>query len=151
VVALVITRLVSRLRVEMKSAQVERRRTEQLFRLAQELLTLEPRTKVDAACLEPFRRVFELRAVCLFDRETGELHSAGESRVSLGTQTRAAYIADKDTDDHFAWVSTRCLRVAGKTLGAIGFEDLDDPSLTANPLATLSKNEEQQRDLRAAT
>jgi two-component system sensor histidine kinase KdpD len=35
-------------------------------------------------------------------------------------------------------VSTRCLRVAGKTLGAIGFEDLDDPGLTANPLATLA-------------
>jgi two-component system sensor histidine kinase KdpD len=137
-VALVITRLVSRLRVEVKAARIERRRTERLFRLAQELLTLDPRTTVDAACLEPFRRVFEMRAVCLFDKETGQFHSVGESRFSLDTRTRAAYFMDKDTDDHLAWVSTRCLRVAGQTLGAIGFEDLDDPGLTATPLATLA-------------
>jgi two-component system sensor histidine kinase KdpD len=88
--------------------------------------------------LEPFRRVFEIRAVCLFDKETGEVHSAGESRVSLSEQTRSAYFTDKDADDRFTWVSTRCLRVAGKSLGAIGFEDLDDPGLTATPLATLA-------------
>jgi two-component system sensor histidine kinase KdpD len=138
VVALVITHLVSRLRVEVKSAKVERQRTERLFRLAQELLTLEPRAAVDATCLAPFRRVFEMRAVCLFDKETGEVHCAGESRASLSEQTRAAYFTDKDADDHFTWVSTRCLRVAGRTLDAIGFEDLDEPGLTGTPLATLA-------------
>jgi two-component system sensor histidine kinase KdpD len=138
VVALVITRLVSQLRVEVKSAKMERHKTERLFRLAQELLMLEPRGTVDATCLESFRRVFEIRAVCLFDKETGELHSAGESRASLCDRTRAAYFADQDTDDRFTWVSTRCLRVAGKTLGAIGFENLGDPGLTAGPLATLA-------------
>jgi two-component system, OmpR family, sensor histidine kinase KdpD len=138
VVALVITRLVSRLRVEVKAARTERGRTERLFRLAQELLTLDPRTAVDAACLEPFRRVFDMRAVCLFDKETGEFHSVGDSRFDLKTRTRAAYFMDKSADDHITWVSTRCLRVADKTLGAIGFEDLDDPGLTATPLATLA-------------
>jgi two-component system sensor histidine kinase KdpD len=138
VVALVITRLVSRLRIEVKSAKLERQRTERLFRLAQELTTLEPRAVVDAAFLESFRRVFEMRAICLFDKETGETHSSGESRAALCDRTRAAYYAEKDSDDHFTWVSTRCLRVGGKILGAIGFEDLDDPGLTGGPLATLA-------------
>lgn len=138
VVALVITRLVSRLRMEVKSTRIERQRTERLFKLAQELLTLEPRMAIDEACLEPFRRVFEIRAVCLFDKDTSRIQTAGESRASLEMRTRAAYFMDKDSDDHDAWISTRSLRVAGKTLGAIGFEDMDDPGLTAGPLAALA-------------
>src|SRR5215471_3316175 len=138
VVSLVVTRLVTRLRIEAKSARLERMRTERLFKLAQELLLLEQRVAVDAACLEAFRRVFEMRAICLFDVETGEVHSAGISRVSLAERTRGAYFVNKDSDDHLAWVSTRCLRAGGKTLGAIGFEELDDPGLTAGPLAALA-------------
>ena len=138
VIALVITRLVSRLRLETKSTNRERLRTERLFRLAQELLLLEPRAVIDTACLEAFRRVFSMKAVCLFDVETGEIHCAGESRASLGERTRGAYFSEKDSDDHLAWVSTRCLRAGGQTLGAIGFEDLDDPGLTAGPLAALA-------------
>jgi two-component system sensor histidine kinase KdpD len=138
VVALVVTRLVSRLRVEVRSTKVERMRSERLFKLAQELLVLEPRATVDASCLEPFCRVFKMRAACLFDQETGQLHSSGESRAALDTRTRAAYFAEKDTDDYFEWVFTRCLRVGGKTLGAIGFENIDDPGLTTGPLAALA-------------
>jgi two-component system sensor histidine kinase KdpD len=137
-IALVVTRLVTRLRVEVKSTRVERMRTEKLFKLAQELLLLEQRVAVDATCLEAFRRAFEMRAICLFDVETGEVHSTGTSRVSLVDRTRGAYFANKDEDDHLAWVSTRCLRAGGKILGAIGFEDLDDPGLTAGPLAALA-------------
>jgi two-component system sensor histidine kinase KdpD len=138
VVAVVITRLVTQLRIEVRFAKVERQRTEHLFRLAQELLTLEPGSAFDSRFLESFRQVFPMRAVCLFDKETGEVHSAGESHASLCDQTRATYFANKDKDDHFAWVSTRCLRVGTETLGAIGFENLDDPGLTAGPLATLA-------------
>jgi two-component system sensor histidine kinase KdpD len=138
IVALVVTRLVSRLRVEVRSTKMERLRTERLFKLAQELLLLEPRAAVDATCLEPFRRAFGIRAVCLFDNETGQLHSSGESTASLATRTRGACFSDKDTDDYLARVSTRCLRVAGKTLGAIGFENIEDPGLTAGPLAALA-------------
>src|SRR5579862_4938235 len=96
VVALVITRLMSQLRVEVRAAKTERGRTERLFRLAQDLLTLEPRAVVDVAFLESFRRVFDMRAICVFDKETGELHSAGETRASLVDQTRATYFANKD-------------------------------------------------------
>src|SRR5215813_12927692 len=110
IVALVVTRLVSRLRVEIRSTKLERLRTERLFKLAQELLLLEPRAAVDATCLEPFRKVFGIRAVSLFDNETGQLHSAGESRASLGTRTRGACFTEKDADDYLERVATRCLR-----------------------------------------
>jgi two-component system sensor histidine kinase KdpD len=93
---------------------------------------------VDLGCLEPFRRVFEIGAVCLFDKETGEVLCAGESHASLAERTRGAYLNNKDTDDHLAWVSTRCLRVHGELLGAIGFENIEDPGLTAGPLSALA-------------
>jgi len=136
--ALVITHLVSRFRREVQSSHVERQRAERLYELAQELLMLEPRTRIDANCLEPFRRVFELRAVCLFDGDTSELQSVGDSRLSLSDRTRIAYVTEKDADDRLTRVSTRCLRVAGKTRGAIGFEELEDSSFAAGPLAALA-------------
>jgi two-component system, OmpR family, sensor histidine kinase KdpD len=138
VVSLVVTRLVSQLRVQIKSTQAERRRTERLFKLSQELLLLGPKGAIDVSCLEPFRRVFEMRAVCMYDNETGEVLCAGNSQASLEERTRGAYLNNKDTDDYLTWVSTRCLRVHGELLGAVGFENIEDPGLTAGPLAALA-------------
>lgn len=150
--ALVVTQLVSRLRREVRTSRVERDRTESLYTLAQELLALEPKTTIDVSCLEPFRRLFELRSICLFDGDTGELFTLGESRASLSDRTGAAYMTEKDADDRLMRVSTRCLRVAGKTRGAIGFEELEDLGVAAGPLAALAATFlERVRALRSAS
>jgi two-component system sensor histidine kinase KdpD len=150
--ALVVTQLVSRFRREAHSSNIERQRTERLYKLAQELLLLEPKTTIDARCLEPFRQAFELRSVCLFDGDAGELVSIGVSGNSLSDRTGAAYMRQTDEDDRFANVSTRCLRVGGKTRGAIGFEGLEDAGYVAGPAAALAATFlERVRSLRSAS
>jgi two-component system sensor histidine kinase KdpD len=82
--------------------------------------------------------VFGLKAACLFDAGTAELHTTGNPQDGFGEKVRQAYILARDSDDLPARTSLRSLRVAGRTTGAIGFEGLDDPELMAGPLATLA-------------
>jgi len=138
VTSLVITRLVSRIRTEARVSELQKDRIDRLYHLAQQLLALEPEMAVGERLLQPFAGVFGTRAVCIFDADRAELHSLGRSRSQLPERTRAAYFQEQDSDDPVSHVSLRCLRVGGKTTGAMGFEGLEDPELTAGPLISLA-------------
>jgi two-component system sensor histidine kinase KdpD len=136
--SLVITKLVSRIRTEARVSELQKDRIDRLYHLAQQLLALEPEMAVGERLLQPFAGVFGTRAVCIFDAERGELHTLGRSRSQLPERTRAAYMQEQDSDDPASQVSVRRLRVGGKTTGAMGFEGLEDPELTAGPLISLA-------------
>jgi len=138
VTSLVITKLVSRIRTEARVSELQKDRIDRLYHLAQQLLALEPEMAVGERLLRPFAGVFGTRAVCIFDAEKAELHSLGRSRSQLPERTRAAFLQEQDSDDPVNHVSVRCLRVGGKTTGAMGFEGLEDPELTAGPLISLA-------------
>ncbi len=138
VTSLVITRLVSRIRTEARVSELQKDRIDRLYHLAQQLLALEPEMAVGERLLQPFAGVFGTRAVCIFDADKSELHTLGRSRNHLPERTRSAFLEDKDSDDPVNHVSVRCLRVGGKTTGAMGFEGLEDPELTAGPLISLA-------------
>ena len=53
-------------------------------------------------------------------------------------RTREAYISGHDADDPAPGISVRCLRAAGHTTGAIGFEGLANPEPEAGALAALA-------------
>jgi two-component system sensor histidine kinase KdpD len=138
VTSLVITKLVSRIRTEARVSELQKDRIDRLYHLAQQLLALEPEMAVGERLLQPFAGVFGTRAVCIFDAEKAELHTLGRSRSHLPERTRAAFLQEQDSDDPVTHVSVRCLRVGGKTTGAMGFEGLEDPALTAGPLISLA-------------
>jgi two-component system, OmpR family, sensor histidine kinase KdpD len=138
VTSLVITKLVSRIRMEARVSELQKDRIDRLYHLAQQLLALEPEMAVGERLLQPFAGVFGTRAVCIFDAERGELHTLGRSRSHLPERTRAAFTQEKDSDDPASQVCVRQLRVGGKTTGAMGFEGLEDPELTAGPLISLA-------------
>jgi len=138
VTSLVITKLVSRIRTEARVSELQKDRIDRLYHLAQQLLALEPEMAVGERLLQPFAGVFGTRAVCIFDADRGDLHTLGRSRSHLPERTRAAYFQEQDSDDPASQVSVRCLRVGGKTTGAMGFEGLEDPELTAGPLISLA-------------
>jgi two-component system sensor histidine kinase KdpD len=135
--ALVITKLVSKVRAESESAHRLQGNLDRLYRLSQQLLAMKPEPP-GTRFLEPFCGVFGSTAVCMFDADTAELHLAGRSQRGLSDRTRDAYVSGWDTDDRASGISVRRLQVAGRTTGAIGFEDLEDPELTSGPLATLA-------------
>jgi two-component system sensor histidine kinase KdpD len=138
ITGLVITRQTSRMRQEGRNAELQREEMKRLYELAQQLLGLDPVSALHTKLLATFRTGFDLRAVCLFDASTSDVHVDGDSLNNLSDKTREAYISGKDDDDVVSGTSVRCLRVGKQSRGAIGFEGLRDSELTAGPLAALA-------------
>jgi two-component system sensor histidine kinase KdpD len=135
---LVITRLVSKVRAKTESSRLQQERLARLYELAQQLLALEPESVTGSKFLEPFLGVFGITAACVFDAVNAEVHLAGRSSDYLETRTAEAFIHGKDCDDDENRLSVRCIRIAGRSMGAIGFEGLEDSRVTAGPLIALA-------------
>lgn len=137
--ALVITRLVSRVRAEATSAKLQKGQLDRLYALSRQLLVLEPEGMMTLKFLEPYHRLFGVTAICAFDAQTAEVHLIGASR-ELTQKTRQAYIAGRDLNDPHSHLSVRCLRVSGggKMTGAIGFEGLRESEEVTGALAALT-------------
>ena len=138
VTALVITRLVAKVKGNAELSYAQHQKTQQLYEVAQHLLAADPRDVSGSHFLEPFRGAFGVRAACLFDVGSSELHVAGDSEFDLPEKTRDAYIRGQNHDDPRLGLFVRCIQVAGRTTGAVGFEGLEDDALTAGPLTALA-------------
>ena len=138
VTGLVITRLMTQVRQEAETSEHQRHEMKLLYELTQRLLALDPDDLLMTKAVGLFREVFRVHAVCLYDGANTELYSDGESRNGLAERTRAAYISRQEADDDVSRVFIRCLRAAGQTVGAIGFDGLRDGELTASPLTALA-------------
>ncbi len=134
--ALVITRLVSRVREQGRLSSVQKERLDRLYQLSQELLAIEPSVDAGERLLAAFRRLFGVSALCIFDTETSASQLIGGSEHDLERKTRDAYIAGSDCND--PRVTVRCLRRVGKLIGAVGFENLVYGSEVAPALAALT-------------
>jgi len=137
-ISLVITKLVTKVRVRTELSQFHHGRLQRLYDLAQQLLALEPDAKGGSNFLEPFCGVFGITGVCLFDATSAELYIAGNTRGDLEKRTGEAFLRGTEREDHDKGFSAQCIRVRGRTIGAIGFEGLEDSKSTAGPLATLA-------------
>jgi two-component system, OmpR family, sensor histidine kinase KdpD len=136
--ALVITSLVSQVRKEATLAMVQKDRLDRLYRLSQQLLALDPEDSAGEKFLEPFHRLFGVTAISLFDADTAELRTVGDSRCDLAEKTRAAYLRSHDSNDPGSPFFVQCLRVRGKPTGAMGFEGLEEASETGGSLVALT-------------
>ena len=138
ITGLVITRLTTRVRKEAAISDHQRRQVDRLYQLAQALLALDPEKTAHAGSIELFQDVFRLRAVCLYDAAKAEIHCTGHPGNGLADRTKAAYFAGRNNEGAGSGILIRCLRVGGNRIGAIGFEGLHDPELTAGPLSALA-------------
>jgi two-component system sensor histidine kinase KdpD len=138
ITGLVITRLMTQVRQEAETSELQRTEMKLLYELTQRLLALDPDDLLMTRAVGLFREVYPVHAVCLYDGTNTELHSDGESQNGLTERTRAAYISRQDADDNVSGIFIRCLRAAGQTIGAIGFDGLHDGKLTAAQLAALA-------------
>jgi two-component system sensor histidine kinase KdpD len=151
-VSLVITRLQSKSRAEARDSKIQRDIMEALYKVGQELLALAPAAAAGPALLEPFLATFELSAVCLFDANTLECETAGHSRADLIAKTREGFASGRDAVYSDSQIVVRCLRARNSVTGAIGFEGLAHPELTAPALAALAAAAlERARAFQAAT
>jgi hypothetical protein len=131
----------SQINRDTKGAKVltlSKARLYRLLQLAQQLLFWEPQIEAGSALLEPFLGVFGTTAICLFDASTAGLYTIGSSNSGLEDRTRQAYIAGQDVDDQKAGITIRRFVAGGRITGAVAFKELEDPQLTAGPLASLA-------------
>ena len=138
ITGLIITRLVTQVRQEAETSGLQRQQMKSLYELTQRLLALHPDDLSMGKAITLFREAFLVQAVCLYDGTNAEFYSDGESQNGLAERTRAAYISRQDADDNVSGIFIRCLRTAGQTIGAIGFDSLRDGELTAAQLAVLA-------------
>jgi two-component system, OmpR family, sensor histidine kinase KdpD len=151
-VALVITRLVSRLRTEADRAQRRSYNLEQLYGVARQLLLAPPDRMDPVLLLQTFRDGFAPSTVCLYKAETGELHIEGAAQTDLPDRTRTACLLAKDEDDARLGIVVRCLRTGSRVTGAIGFKGLPDSDWVAGPLSVFAAAAlEQSRAFRKAS
>ena len=152
IVSLVITKIQARSRAKADESRFQRNSMESLYKVGQELLALAPAAVAGPALLEPFVTVFELSAICVFDAATLECHVSGSSRGDLTAKTRHAFVSSQDAVYPDLQIVVRCLRARNAIFGAIGFEGLRDPELTAPALAALAAAAlERARAFRSAT
>ena len=137
ITGLIITRLVTSVRARTESSRLQQEMLQRLYDLAQHLLALEPDAKNGSQFLEPFRGVFGIKAACLFDAANAEVYIAGNAGDRLEEKTGEAFIRGKDYELSENGITARCIQVGGRTVAAIGFEGLENPNLTAGPLAAL--------------
>jgi two-component system sensor histidine kinase KdpD len=140
ITGLVITKLVTKLKHQTEVSRLHHERLTRLYDLAQQLLALDPSVQSVKPCIELFRGTFGIRAVCLIDAAGSEVYVAGEAR-HLTQKTQAALDGNENaesTEKEDDGISVRRIRAGGRTIGAIGFEGLDDPGLTAGPLTALA-------------
>jgi two-component system sensor histidine kinase KdpD len=136
---MVIAHLVTNVRARAEISRSHHETLRRLYELAQQLLAREPDGAANKDFLEPFIGVFDVRAVCLFDAISAELYIAGDARELLEKKTGDAFVRGRDDDDPRNQIFTRCIRVGGRTTGAIGFEGLESSAVTAaGPLAALA-------------
>jgi two-component system sensor histidine kinase KdpD len=150
--SLVITRFAARARNSARTSESKRKALALLYDAACQLLSLEPEKAVGEGSLRVLRQVFGLHAACLFDADDAKMHLDGYSEHGLEELTQRAFLECRDYDDPRSKVFVRCLRVAGKITGAVGFEGLHDAESTAGSMATLTAGTlDRSRSYRAAS
>jgi two-component system sensor histidine kinase KdpD len=150
--SLVITRFASQARRAARTSESKRKALALLYDAACQLLSLEPEAAAGERSLRILRETFGLDAACLFDATDAKAQLDGHSQHGLAERTRHAFLERLDYDDPASKVFVRCLRVAGKITGAIGFEGLNDAESTVGSLATLTAGTlDRARSWRAAS
>lgn len=136
--SLVISRLASNAHVAAETAEKRRNEAALLYDAASQLLSHEPEMAGGMPSLRIFRQVLDLRAVCLFDSAAGTLLLEGQTLHDLEEETRKVYLTSRDHRDSTRDLDIRCLRVAGKLTGAIGFEGRLGDECVVGPLTLMA-------------
>jgi two-component system sensor histidine kinase KdpD len=138
VTSVIITRLATEARQKTLSVERRQQALARLYEVVWRLFSIEPQAVSGTGTLRIYREVLDVEAVCLFDAAAGKLEIAGDANHSLGQETRNAYESGRDYQDPPSRVWVQCLQVAGRRIGAIGFQGLPGAESMAAPLSMLA-------------
>ena len=137
VTALVISRLSARELRKAKEAEIHRAGMEQLYELSRSSLLLDLREPPGPQLCVLIQRIFDARAVAIFDMNLGRQDRGGDWRADEEHLAKDCYLRGTAQDDLQAQTSERILRVGTRLVGALVVRgNLDPPVVDA--LAALS-------------
>jgi two-component system sensor histidine kinase KdpD len=135
--ALLVSRLSSRERLNLREATLQRTSMEQLYELSRCTLLINLHHAPGPQLTHLIHRIFSAEAVAIYDANAGACDMAGvwgEGERELATE---CYIGQVDDEDGATRTSRRLLRVAGNSIGAIAIRGSLAP-LVADALASLT-------------
>lgn len=137
VTALVISRLSARELRKAKEAEIQRAGMEQLYELSRSSLLLDLHEPPGPQLCVLIQRIFDARAVAIFDMNLGRQDRGGDWRADEEHLAKDCYLRGTAQDDLQAQTSERILRVGTRLVGALVVRgNLDPPVVDA--LAALS-------------
>jgi two-component system, OmpR family, sensor histidine kinase KdpD len=135
--ALVISNLSSRALQHAREAAVERANMERLYELSRSSLLLDLNKAPGPELAVLIHKIFDLRAVALFDAYTGHLASVGDWKAGEEQVAMECFLQGTAIDDLQAQSMQRIMRVGNHPVGALVLRDKVSP-LIMNALASLS-------------
>ncbi len=136
--ALVISRLSLHAHNQALEADARRREMERLYETSRRILLLNSAGDAGNRIVWLIRDVFHLRAVCLFDAQSGSLYQSGEGPSGAAQRTQDAYCLDTDIfdDETKSWYCV--LRMGLRPVGGLALIHTEMTSLASTALSSLT-------------
>ncbi len=135
--ALLVSRLSSRERLTSREAKLQRASMEQLYELSRSTLLINLHQAPGPQLTHLIQRIFSLRAVAIFDSNSGKCDTAGVWEEGERDLAKECYLAQADDDDKTTQTSRRLLRAGAISIGAIAVRG-ELEQLVADALASLT-------------
>jgi two-component system, OmpR family, sensor histidine kinase KdpD len=135
--ALLVSRLSSRERLIAREAKLHRASMEQLYELGRSTLLINLHQAPGPQLTHLIQRIFSLRAVAIFDANSGKCDRAGVWGEDERELAKECYLAQMDDDDQTTQTWRRLLRSGADSIGAIALRGDLEP-LVADALASLT-------------
>ena len=135
--ALVVSRLSSKEQRNAREATRQRTGMEQLYELSRSTLLLDLHEAPGRQLVQLIRRIFDAKAVALYDANLGRLDTIGSWLSDEMELAKTCYLLDAPHDDPVTGTSQRVLRLGMNSVGAFAIRGEISP-LVVNALASLA-------------
>jgi two-component system sensor histidine kinase KdpD len=135
--ALIVSRLSSREQRIARDANYQRIQMKKLYELSRGILLFDLHTPPGQQLVQLIQRIFLAQDVAIFDANLDRLDHQGEWSTEEQEMAKAAFVADRNDDDHELLTTQRLIRTGKESIGAIAIRGEIDP-LIANSIASLA-------------
>jgi two-component system, OmpR family, sensor histidine kinase KdpD len=136
-VALLVSRLSSKLKIHAAAADAQRSRLQMLYELSQNILLLNRHEAAEPQLVNLIRTILKVGSVSLWDAYEVRLYQSPNSAITED-EVRSVFFTEQDTDDSANAISKRVLRIGTRPIGSLVFCDHSLDAMTVDAVASLT-------------
>jgi two-component system sensor histidine kinase KdpD len=135
---IVASQLSSHAKRRAQEAEDRRLEMERLYALSRGILLTDPAQPVAKQIAHQIAKIFDCRAVALYDRSAGETHRAGpEDMLDVEDKLQQAALQGTFFSDESALTTVTAIRLGGQPIGSLAFRGASLPDTALQALANL--------------